>query len=115
MDLLTIQGLSVHTQIGVYAWEQQIKQQLLIDIGIPADFSRCEDDISKTLDYAALCKAVTDFVESKSFQLIEYVANSVAELIQQEFSVKRLTVAVTKPHAVKNAAVVKVSVTREES
>lgn len=112
MDTLSIQGLSVTTQIGVYAWEQLIKQQLLIDITIPSDFSSCEDELSKTLDYDALCKKVTYFVESQSFQLIEFVANRVAQLIQQEFDVEQLNVTVTKPHAVKNAAVIKVSVTR---
>lgn len=113
MDQLCIHSLSVQTQIGVYAWEQQIKQKLLIDITIPSDFSTCGDDITQTLDYAALSEAITLFVESKSFKLIEYVANSVAQLIQQEFEVNELTVSVTKPQAVKNAGTIKVSVTRK--
>jgi dihydroneopterin aldolase len=112
MDTLIVQGLSVHTQIGVYAWEQQIKQQLLIDITIPSDFSACEDDIKQTLDYDALCKKVTSFVEEGSFQLIEYVADNVAMLVQEAFNVTDITVSVSKPHAVKNAAMIKVSVTR---
>ena len=112
MDALTIQGLTVHTQIGVYAWEQKIKQQLLIDLNIPSDFSSCKDELSHTLDYDALCKKVTLFLESKSFQLIEYVANSVAQLIKDEFGVGEITVTVAKPHAVKNAGMIKVSVTR---
>ncbi|RUR08814.1 dihydroneopterin aldolase [Legionella sp. km772] len=112
MDALIIQGLSVHTQIGVYAWEQKIKQQLLIDIHIPSDFKRCKDELSDTLDYDDLCKKVTLFVESKSFQLIEYLANSVAQLVKVEFGVEQVNVSVTKPHAVKNAGMIKVSVTR---
>jgi 7,8-dihydroneopterin aldolase/epimerase/oxygenase len=112
MDLLTVQGLSIQTQIGVYAWEQQIKQQVLIDVTIPSDFSQCSDDLANTLDYDALCKTVTAFVESQSFQLIEYLANSVAQFIQQEFGVTALTLSVTKPHAVKNAALIKVTITR---
>ncbi len=112
MDILMVQGLSVQTKIGVYAWEQQIQQQVLIDITIPSDFSACEDDLSHTLDYAALCQKVTSFVESKSFQLIEYLANSVAELIKEEFQVQQVTVSVAKPHAVKNAGMIKISVTR---
>jgi dihydroneopterin aldolase len=112
MDTLTIQGLSVQTQIGVYAWEQQIKQQLLVDIIIPSNFNNCNDELTNTVDYNALCKTVTTFVESESFQLIESVAHCVAQLIKDEFKVQQLTVSVTKPHAVKNAAVIKVSVTR---
>jgi dihydroneopterin aldolase len=112
LDTLNIKALNVSTKIGVYAWEQRINQQLLIDISMNADFSACHDDINKTIDYAILCDTVTRFVESKSFQLIETVANEVAGLIQQQFNVPQVTVSVSKPHAVKNAANIQVIVTR---
>lgn len=112
LDTLTIKALNVSTKIGVHAWEQRINQQLLIDISMDADFSACDDDLSKTIDYAALCETVTHFVESKSFQLIETVANEVASLIQQKFKVTQLTVAVNKPCAIKNAANIQVIVHR---
>ncbi len=112
MDALNIKALSVATKIGVYAWEQQINQQLLIDITIPSDFSACQDNLTNTIDYDALCQAVTQFVESKSFQLIESVADQVAHLVKQEFNVAQLSVAVTKPHAVKNAGTIQVVVNR---
>lgn len=107
-DTLHISALNVATQIGVHAWEQRIKQTLLIDIIIPFDFSACEEDLSKTIDYDALCQKVTQYVESRSFQLIETVANTVAALIQNEFNVTELTVKVSKPHAVKNAGMIQV-------
>lgn len=114
MDLLVIKALSVHTQIGVHSWEQHIKQQLLIDITIPADFSCCEDNIANTLDYDALCAAVTEWVESQSFVLIETVAQQVADRILADFKVKEITIAVTKPHAVKNAGVIQVVASRSQ-
>lgn len=112
MDSLNIKALSVATKIGVYAWEQSIKQQLLLDITIPADFSACEENLANTVDYDALCKRVTEFVESQSFQLIETVADKVACLIKQEFKIIQLSVAVIKPHAVKNAGTIQVVVNR---
>jgi dihydroneopterin aldolase len=112
MDILNIKGLNVAAKIGVHVWEQRINQQLLIDISIPSDFSNCQDDIANTLDYDSLCKTVTEFVESKSFQLIESVADSVARLIQQEFKVTKINVAVSKPNAVKNAGTIQVVVNR---
>lgn len=112
MDALNIKALNVATKIGVHAWEQQINQQLLIDITISSDFSACQDNLDNTLDYDALCQTVTQFVESKSFQLIESVADQVAQLIKHEFNVAQLSVAVTKPHAVKNAGTVQVVVNR---
>lgn len=112
MDSLKIKALNVATKIGVHNWEQHINQKLLIDISIPTDFSGCKEDLSHTIDYDALCKTVTQFVASKSFQLIETVANDVAALIKQEFKVATVTVGISKPHAVKNAGMIEVSVTR---
>lgn len=112
MDTLIIKALNVATQIGVHDWEQKIKQTLLIDITIPSDFSQCEERLDKTIDYDALCKTVTQFIESRAFQLIETVANDVALLIKDQFKVNALTVAVSKPHAVANAGIVQVLVER---
>lgn len=112
MDSLIIKSLAIAAQIGVHDWEQKIKQNLLLDITIPSDFNRCKDELTETLDYDALCHSVTEFVGSKSFKLIETVANEVAALIQQEFQVAKLTVAVAKPHAVKNAGMIQVVVER---
>lgn len=112
MDTLNITALSVATKIGVHLWEQRINQRLLIDLSISTDFSSCQDTLTNTIDYDALCQAVTLYVESKSFQLIETVANEVAELIQKDFKVTKLTVAVSKPHAIKNAGNVQVVVNR---
>lgn len=112
MDSLNIKALNVATRIGVHDWEQKINQQLLIDISIPADFSQCHDDLANTIDYDALCSQVTEFTESNAFQLIESVAEQVAQLILHQFKVSQVTVGISKPHAVKNAAQIQVVVTR---
>ncbi len=112
MDSLQIKGLSVSTRIGVHAWEQQIEQRLLLDITIPSDFSGCNDLLSNTVDYDQLCQKVTHFVESNAFQLIETVADRIANLIKTEFKIAQLSVSVSKPHAIKNAANIQVTVNR---
>ncbi len=112
MDNLHIRGLTVATHIGVHAWEQQILQRLSLDITIPADFSACEDKLDKTTDYDKLCQRITHYVETNAFQLIETVADNVARLIKQEFNIEQVTVAVSKPYAIKNAADIRITVTR---
>lgn len=112
MDQLTISGLSVLTRIGVHQWEQAIDQRLLIDIKIPTDVSNCQDELTNTIDYDQLCKQITTYVESNQFALIETVANNVAELIKTQFLVTQVTIQVTKPHAIKNATSVGITVTR---
>lgn len=104
MDYLKIEGLRVETRIGVHAWEQKIDQVLLIDIEVPYDFSQSNDKIEHALDYAALCRHVTELVQSRAFQLIETVANEVWASLKKTFKLDTLTVRVSKPHAIPHAA-----------
>lgn len=112
MDLLHISGLSAMTHIGVHAWEQRILQQLLIDIHIPIDLTTCNNQLENTIDYDDLCQRVTAFVESSAFVLIETVAEEIAQLIKDEFHVNEVTLSVSKPHAIKNAKNVCITISR---
>jgi len=111
-DSLQITALNIPARIGIHAWEQKILQQLLLDITIPMDLRTCNNELANTIDYDKLCQQVITFVESNSFTLIETVAEQVAQLIKDNFKVATLTVSVSKPHAVKQAGNIRVSVTR---
>lgn len=112
MDILSIKGLCINASIGVHAWEQRILQRLLIDIDIPCDVSQCNDELDKTINYDTLCQQITKFIESRHFNLIETVANSIAELITNDYGIKHVSVSVSKPHAIKNAADIRITITR---
>ena len=112
LDQLQIKGLKVNTYIGVHAWEQRILQPLLIDVIIPTDFRDCDERIEATIDYDKLCHLVATHVESNTFQLIETVANQVANLVKKTFNLEQVNVTVSKPHAIKNAQNISVSITR---
>lgn len=104
MNKLLIQELKVNAIIGVFDWEQQIRQTLLIDLEIEHDFSALNDQIENALDYDALCKYVTELIESRSFQLIETVAVTIADSLKDRYDrILRLIVKVGKPHAVRSA------------
>ena len=111
-DFLQITGLSTKTRIGVYAWEQQILQPILIDLQIPIEVSTCKDSLERTIDYEKLCLGITEYVESNRFTLIETLAESLADLIKKTYSVPSITVSVTKPLAIKNAQKVTVTLKR---
>jgi dihydroneopterin aldolase len=112
MDTLEITALRTKTRIGVYAWEQAILQELIIDIQIPIDCRQCDEQLEKTLDYDTLCQKISGFIESNAFVLIETVADKTAAFIKTHFDVKALTVRVSKPHAIANAGNISVTVTR---
>ena len=98
--------------IGVHAWEQKILQQLLIDLHIPLDDCSYADKLENTFDYAAICESIVSFVEKHSFQLIETVAEQVAAFIKEIFAVPAITITVSKPHAIKNAKSVSITISR---
>ncbi len=69
MDLVFIEQLEVIASIGVYDWEQEIKQKLVLDLEMAHDNrpAALQDDVMLALDYAAVSQAVTDFVSSQPF------------------------------------------------
>jgi len=114
IDVVSIEGLSVETIIGVYDWEKEKKQQLVLDIQMSWDNQRAAttDNIDDALDYALVSERVSVWVMEKPRQLIETVAEGVASLILNEFGVQNVEVRVAKPGAVPNARTVAVSVRR---
>jgi 7,8-dihydroneopterin aldolase/epimerase/oxygenase len=114
MDLVFIEHLEVIATIGAYDWEQEIKQKLVIDLEMAHDNrpAASSDDVEHALDYATVSNAVTLHVQNNSFLLVERVAEEVATLIMEQFSVPWLKVRVTKPGAVVNARGVGVQIER---
>jgi 7,8-dihydroneopterin aldolase/epimerase/oxygenase len=105
MDIVYVRGLEIKTVIGVYDWERKIRQPLLIDLDMAHDNSKAAalDDITYALDYKLVCDRVTAFVETSELQLIETVAEQIAEIVRTEFGVPWVRVRVGKPDAISNA------------
>lgn len=114
MDRVFIEGLKVDALIGVYDWEREILQPLELDIIMATDIqaAAAEDDLSRTLDYAAISQSVTALVQQSGFKLIETLAETVAERIRSDFGVCWVQVKVSKPGAVANARNVAVQIQR---
>lgn len=88
-DIVFIKDLEVSCTIGVYDWEQKIKQTLSFDIEMAADTTAAakSDDIEDALNYKLVAKQVIDRVESNTDQLVEKLANDLVDMIQADFSV----------------------------
>lgn len=104
-DRIFIEELTVFAQIGVYDWEQQIKQKLVFDLEMAWDCSKAAqtDDVRFCLNYAEVSDFIIQYVQAKSFLLIERVAYEVAEQLQQRFNLHWLRIKLSKPKAVAQA------------
>ncbi|MGL0819204.1 bifunctional dihydroneopterin aldolase/7,8-dihydroneopterin epimerase [Vibrio vulnificus] len=117
LDKVFIEQLEVITTIGVYDWEQQIKQKLVLDIEMAHDNRPAgkNDDVADALDYAQVSEAVLNHIESGRFLLVERVAEEVAELIMTQFSVPWIRIRLAKPGAVPQARAVGVVIERGQA
>jgi dihydroneopterin aldolase len=117
MDKVFIEQLEVITTIGVYDWEQQIKQKLVLDIEMAHDNRPAgkSDDVVDALDYAKVSEAVLNHIEQGRFLLVERVAEEVAELIMTTFNVPWIRIRLAKPGAVAQAKAVGVVIERGEA
>ncbi len=114
MDRVFIEELTVFAQIGVYDWEQQIKQKLVFDLEMAWDCKQAADtdDVEYCLNYAEVSQAIIDYVESKPFLLIERVAYEVADLLESRYQLQGLKIKLSKPKAVAQARNVGVLIVR---
>ena len=116
MDIIFIRDLRVDTVIGIYAWERAIKQTLSFDLEMATDIARAaaSDHIDDTLNDTAGAKRIIAFVEASEFQLVETLAERVAELVREEFAVPWLRLTLNKGGAVRGAKGVGVMIERGE-
>ncbi|MEH0760927.1 bifunctional dihydroneopterin aldolase/7,8-dihydroneopterin epimerase [Vibrio sp. 16] len=114
MDKVFIEQLEVITTIGVYDWEQEIKQKLVLDIEMAHDNRPAgkSDDVVDALDYAEVSGAVLAHIEGGRFLLVERVAEEIADLIMSRFNVPWIKIRLTKPGAVPQAKGVGVIIER---
>lgn len=114
MDIIFLHGLEVECVIGVWEWERRIKQKIQIDLDMAADIrgAAATDQLEDTLNYKAIAKRVTSHVENSSYQLVETLAESVANILVEEFTVAWCRVKVNKGGAVRGARAVGVVIER---
>lgn len=114
MDIIYLNDLRVDTVIGIFDWERRIKQTVIFDFEMGADIRKAaaSDTIDDTLNYKAVAKRVIEFVEASQFQLVETLAERVAQLILDEFKVPWLRLKLNKVGAVRYARDVGVIIER---
>ena len=71
MDKIFIHALKTEAIIGIFDWERQVKQTVVIDIEISADIRKAalSDSIADTLNYKRIAKRVLTFVEARPITL----------------------------------------------
>ena len=116
MDIVYIKGLKTDAVIGVYDWERDIRQTLVLDLELASNnrAAAATDGIAEAVDYDAISQRILAYVQASEFQLIETLAERIANIVLTEFNIPWLRLLLGKPGAVAEAEDVGVSIERGE-
>jgi dihydroneopterin aldolase len=116
MDKIVISDIKLNTIIGVYDWEKQTPQNLHLDIALSTDAKKvaATDNLEHALDYVAILKHIFDYVENNHFQLIETLAENLANEVLQHFSTEWVQITLHKPGALLQAKNVAITIERSK-
>jgi dihydroneopterin aldolase len=112
-DLISLNGLRVWGRHGVLPEERRDGQDFLVDAELTVDTrpAAATDELSATVDYAALADQLVAVVAGEPVQLIETLAARLAEVCLADDRVLSAKVTVRKPSAPLPHAFSHVSVT----
>ena len=101
LDQIILTGLRASAFHGVLAEERRVGQVFLIDVTVSLDLSAAAetDDLAQTIHYGELAEQIVAAVESDPVDLIETVAERVAQVVLAHPQAFLADVTVHKPSA----------------
>jgi 7,8-dihydroneopterin aldolase/epimerase/oxygenase len=97
-EWIEISDLEVRGNIGVPENERENPQKLLISLRfqIGTSFAALDDQLEKTVDYAAVASEVEKIVVSSRAHLIEKLVSDLGDALMASFPMKRLEIELHK-------------------
>lgn len=99
LDLVFIEGFVGQTVIGIHDSELHRPQPVRIDLVAGTARSRAcrSDHIADTIDYGEVREALRTLLATHKLQLLEALAETVAQLLLDDFGAEWVRVAIAKP------------------
>jgi dihydroneopterin aldolase len=112
-DELALAGLECWGHHGVFDHERREGQKFLVDLVLGFDTApaAADDDLSRTVDYGSLATAVKAAVEQDPVDLIETLAQRIADVCLTDARVEWARVTIHKPDAPIDATFADVALT----
>ena len=95
---LKIKSIKLWARVGVLDGERESGQLFNLDVFLWSDFEKCArtDDIQTTVDYSKLVKILKHHSKKIYCFTIEKYSNEIVKIINQEFSVSKIKIVLTK-------------------
>lgn len=101
-DKITIKGLEVFANHGVYPEENKLGQKFVVNavMYVDARGAGLSDDLELSVNYGTVCHQITDFLTANTYKLIERAAEELARhILINNPLVREIDVEIEKPGA----------------
>jgi dihydroneopterin aldolase len=100
-DRVSLRGVTARGRHGVFDFEREQGQTFVVDVCCHLDLAAAArtDDLTETLDYGRLAAAIVADIEGEPLNLIEALADRVAQTCLRTPAVGEVEVTVHKPEA----------------
>lgn len=100
-DCIRLHNMIFYGYHGVLEAEKEMGQRFAVDLIIYKDLRMAgkTDELQYTVNYAEVYHSVKQLVEEQKFNLLEALAEGIADLVLRSFPVQRVTVSIRKPSA----------------
>jgi dihydroneopterin aldolase len=100
-DRIRLTGLTAHAHHGVYDWEREGGQTFLVDAVLELDTAPAAagDDLAKTVNYAELAQRLHTVLTGEPVDLLETLAQRLADTCLGDPLVEAVEITVHKPDA----------------
>ncbi|MCC7155981.1 MAG: dihydroneopterin aldolase [Bryobacterales bacterium] len=107
MDKILLNGVKLDLHIGAIEEERAVAQTILADVELEYNIraAALADDVTKTVDYAAVHDAVVSVATWRRYALIESLAEAIAAAVLDRFEVDSVRVRIRKPGALQSRGV----------
>lgn len=101
IDQIALTGLTVFGRHGVYDHERENGQEFTIDVRLAMQLRQAaaSDNVADTVHYGELAEKIAAVVAGEPVNLIETLAERIADVVLEDPRVQLASVTVHKPHA----------------
>lgn len=98
-DKLILHNMIFYGYHGVFAAEKELGQRLEVDTELHVDLGQAglNDDLEATVNYVEVYTLIKEIVEEREFNLLEGMAEEIADTLLAAYSLQEVIVRVRKP------------------
>ena len=99
-DKITLQGMKFYGFHGVNPEEKTLGQTYLVDCEVTLDLSKAgiSDNLNDTVSYTHIYRVARSVIDGESKNLLEALAESIANKVINEFKIQSIRVSGVKPN-----------------